>query len=94
MSALAEASVGGAKPTRLDIRQEDGVWSASLTFEPGTTQLVIRLSRCMTEAGIRYAVFILAAGGKPGQMELINAVSGIDWETAAAIFDDQSLGFT
>ena len=50
--------------------------------------LVIRLSRCMTEAGIRYAVFILAAGGKPGQMELINAVAGIDWETAAAIFDD------
>lgn len=51
--------------------------------------LVIRLSRCMTEAGIRYAVFILAVGvGKPGQMQLINAVSGIDWETAAAIFDD------
>ena len=52
------------------------------------TNLLIRLSRCMTDEGVRYAVFIMALNGSPGKMELINAVTGIDWETASAIFDD------
>jgi hypothetical protein len=51
--------------------------------------LLIRLARCLTIGGtIKYAIFVLALNGKPGEMTLINAISGIDIESATAIFDD------
>ena len=53
--------------------------------------LLIRLARCLAITGtIKYAIFVLALNGKPGEMKLINAVSGIDFESATTIFDDAS----